>query len=205
MNFIKIFIIFFILNNKCFWTDPIEKIMHLKPTNNQNTITHLIFRIHNKKNTVNNNNNNSIQLAKDDSKNITNKTFLKDFLNDDLSVNRNRTEQLANEFQLEKANFQPINTCKVQPKIITLNLSKECGRITLNTTSCSGLCKSSEKLIANIRKSQCSACKPVHYVYIKRQIKCTDSTIKQILVKQVTECSCFKIADTIATLNNAGI
>ncbi len=200
MDSSMLFILIFFSYNYCFWADPIGKIWQLKPTSNHNTITHLIFRIHNKKNIINNHSN---KLTIDENKNLTNKTFLKDILNDDLTVNINKSEQLANEFQLEKAKNYPINTCQVQSKIININIGKECGRISLNTTSCLGLCKSSEKLMANIKITQCSACKAVRYVFIKRQIKCTDSTIKHILVKQVTECSCFKISDTIATLNSA--
>ena len=109
---------------------------------------------------INNNNNES-------------KFYLKDFLNNDLNVNKELTKNLSIE------NIEPINTCKLKQIELSL-LIKDCGRITINSTSCSGLCKSNEKILANtnLKKSTCSACKAVKHTTKTYRIKCSDKSYK---------------------------
>jgi hypothetical protein len=133
-------------------------------------------------NQSNNNNNNKNES----------KFYLKDFLNNDLNVNKELTKNLSIE------NIEPINTCKLKQIEISL-LIKDCGRITINSTSCSGLCKSNEKILANtnLKKSTCSACKAVKHTSKTYRIKCSDKSYKIHKFKQIKECSCFKLIDRI--------
>ena len=80
-----------------------------------------------------------------------------------------------------------------------------CGRIVLNTTSCSGLCKSSEHIIANtqLKKRSCSACKPYEFVDVKYKIKCLDGSISDFTLKKISACSCFKHSESILPMNRA--
>ena len=132
----------------------------------------------------------------DNQSNINNinesKFYLKDFLNNDLNVNKELTKNLSIE------NIEPINTCKLKQIELSL-LIKDCGRITINSTSCSGLCKSNEKILANtnLKKSTCSACKAVKHTTKTYRIKCSDKSYKIHKLKQIKECSCFKLIDRI--------
>ncbi len=105
---------------------------------------------------------------------------------------------LINKLNLSIENIEPINTCKLKQIEISL-LIKDCGRITINSTSCSGLCKSNEKILANtnLKKSTCSACKAVKHTSKTYRIKCSDKSYKIHKFKQIKECSCFKLIDRI--------
>ena len=199
MNYFTIFFILLSLNICYCWPNRHRKNRReLNPISNENTISHLVFQIQDLSKISNSTDN----LDANSINKIANNTYLKYVINDDLNVDMDKAEQIGNDFQLEKSKpRQPFNTCTLQPKVVELYLGKECGQVNYNTTVCSGLCRSGEKLIGNIKKTECSACKAIRHVYIRRQVKCTDSTVRSIFIKQVTECSCFKLSDTIETLN----
>jgi len=120
------------------------------------------------------------------------KFYLKDFLNNNLTINKESTKILTID------NIEPINTCKLKQIEISL-LIKDCGRITINSTSCTGLCKSNEKILANtnLKKSTCSACKAIKHTTKTYRIRCSDKKYRIHKIKQVKECSCFKLIDQV--------
>lgn len=88
--------------------------------------------------------------------------------------------------------------CKLAKMQISLNL-KNCGRITINSTACGGLCKSGEHIIANtkLKKRTCWACKPHKFVDITYKVKCIDNSISLVTLKAISACTCFKHSETI--------
>jgi hypothetical protein len=163
----------------------INSIKMLNFRNNKDNLIQIVFNS-NKGSVIDNQSNNN-----NNNKNES-KFYLKDFLNNDLNVNKELTKNLSIE------NIEPINTCKLKQIEISL-LIKDCGRITINSTSCSGLCKSNEKILANtnLKKSTCSACKAVKHTSKTYRIKCSDKSYKIHKFKQIKECSCFKLIDRI--------
>lgn len=97
-----------------------------------------------------------------------------------------------------------IGECKLGKMEISLKI-KNCGRIIVNTTGCSGLCKSSEQIIANtnLKRRNCAACKPHKFVDVTYTIKCVDNSIKYFTLKTINACTCFKHSETILPLNEA--
>jgi hypothetical protein len=106
----------------------------------------------------------------------------------------------------EKANSDAAATtqrgeCKLASTDMTLNLNK-CGRVTVTTNVCAGLCKSSEHLIVNthFKKRTCWACKPYKFATKTYKVKCVDKTYSYLTVKLVTACSCFKHSEALVKL-----
>lgn len=178
------------------------KSLHFKSIQNnlnkRDTLTQIVFKIKNSnkrhsilENLLQTNTNLTTEPI-----NTSTKHYLKDYLNSDLDVDMSKPIAFV----------QPLNTCTIKPVTISFvirDIGKvACGRVYLNTTSCSGSCKSSEKLIANTRlkKSICSACKAIKYTYEKYTVQCVDSSIQTIKVKHVKECSCVALSDTISNV-----
>lgn len=99
--------------------------------------------------------------------------------------------------------YVPWGQCNLETMEVSLNLDK-CGRITFNTTACSGFCKSNEQVISNtkLKKRSCWACKPYKFVNIKYEIKCIDNSRSVFYFKAISACSCFKHSDVIVPLES---
>lgn len=93
--------------------------------------------------------------------------------------------------------------CNLETMEVSLNLGK-CGRITFNTTACSGFCKSNEQVISNtkMKKRSCWACKPYKFVDIKYEVKCIDNSRSVFNLRAISACSCFKHSDEIVPLES---
>lgn len=111
-----------------------------------------------------------------------------------LSKMKSKQKYLEN----QKSNEYSRDECKLKVMEVSLNI-KNCGRIIINTTACGGLCKSSEKVIANTRfkKRSCYACKAHKFADVTYQVKCIDNSIKLITLKAISACTCFKHSENI--------
>lgn len=121
----------------------------------------------------------------------TNKNYLQDFI---------ENENVKTSTQRVNTNL-PLGKCNLETVEVSLKL-ENCGRIILNTTACSGLCKSSEQVITNtnLKKRSCWACKPHKFVNIRYEIKCVDNTKSFFNLRAISACSCFKHSDVILPL-----
>lgn len=93
--------------------------------------------------------------------------------------------------------------CRLKPVEITLHM-ENCGYFKVNTTACSGLCKSEEQLIpnTNLKKRSCSACRPTRYSLAKYNVKCNNNHFMTYELVAISECKCFKyLTDSIVGIN----
>ena len=116
------------------------------------------------------------------------KIYLENLLNDLASQN-------ASELHKEPPK---LGTCHLKNIEMSLRIA-DCGRVLFNTTSCSGYCKSSSIFIANsnLVKTTCSGCRITDYRFETYSVKCVDGSFKQLEIKAVSRCSCFKVYDKI--------
>ena len=105
--------------------------------------------------------------------------------NENYSSSSSKMDKYDNEMSRGSCNLKQIE--------ISLNI-KNCGRITINTTACGGLCKSSERIVANTKlmKKSCSACKAHKFVDLTYKIKCVDNSFIYYKLKEISACTCFK-------------
>lgn len=192
-------------------------------TNKRDTLSQIVFKIHsninsNKRNDLVNKRVDSQLLSYSSEKsfysnlnddkhvielaNTTTKYYLKDILNKNLSVDTSKLDLIVPPDVPSMSPAQSINTCTLKTMSITFKIDN-CGKFVLNTTKCSGLCKSSEKLIANTisKKSTCAACKAIKHTFERYKIRCVDSTLRTVKIKSIRECACHKLDERINTIN----
>lgn len=94
--------------------------------------------------------------------------------------------------------------CKLKPVEISLRI-RNCGRVVLNTTACSGFCKSGEQLLpgTGLKRKYCSSCKPYKFTDISYKVKCTDGSYNTVKLRTVSACSCFKQLDILVPLSSS--
>lgn len=94
--------------------------------------------------------------------------------------------------------------CKLKPVEISLRI-RNCGRVVLNTTACSGFCKSGEQLLpgTGLKRKYCSSCKPYKFTDISYKVKCTDGSYNTVKLRTVSACSCFKQLDILVPLTSS--
>ncbi|RNA39927.1 hypothetical protein BpHYR1_030951 [Brachionus plicatilis] len=135
----------------------------------------------------------------ENSNNNSNKKYLQKILEDNEEDETN-TENVNSELPY---GYVPWGHCNLETMEVSLNLDK-CGRITFNTTACSGFCKSNEQIITNtkMKKRSCWACKPYKFVNIKYEIRCIDNSKSIFNLRAISACSCFKHSDMIVPLES---
>ncbi len=132
-----------------------------------------------------------------ESKKKINFTNLESFLNDNIQTKNIFSKINFNDLikinQQNKLDQKQKKFCKIKLTEMSLNF-KNCGRILFNTTSCAGLCESSQTILpnTNITKTKCSNCKIKNSSYLKINVKCSDYSIKIFRIKVATECYCSK-------------
>jgi hypothetical protein len=127
-------------------------------------------------------------------KNSESKLYLEKMMNELLNLS-NQTIPIQDE-------LEPIGCCQLKNIEMSLKILN-CGRVLLNTTMCTGFCKSSESIIANtnFKKITYSGCKATDFNYIRYTVRCTNKSLHTFQIKAVSKCSCFKIDDKIQIIN----
>ena len=122
------------------------------------------------------------------------KIYLKDLLE---NKNWSNTDTFFNEIIIN-SDLLPKEICKVKTIEVSHKVGK-CGRITMNTTSCEGSCKSSSNFVKsmNHQKIKCYTCKASEFEHVKHKVKCANGVPTFLLVKSVKSCSCFKNSEHI--------